>query len=355
MPRKVPDLQSVADFARLFGRCAALGLGLCLFATAATSFWLVGPRGLWVFGRLPGWLFVLLAVMVGLAWVFCGTRLFLLARAVGHPLGWWQALGTAVSIELGVLATPGGTGGTAIRFALLHRLGMPFSGALAILVAEWLADLVFFAALAPFALYVLCRDPAWRGMLVSALPAVRALAWLFGAACVVGGVAYLVRGSLARRVSLPVRWRAGGRLRLAGRSMRMAVRVVRLLRSERRGTLGLTFGLAALQWLSRYGILPVALWALGSSRNPLPLILVQGMLALLALASALPGGGGAMEMLGIVGLAHFVGREEAVVAMVVWRLFTYHAYLAGGCLALPAVWRSERGRRPPAMELSAVG
>lgn len=349
MSQKVAEFQSIADIGRLFGRWARLGLGLCLLVMVVTGLWLVGPQGFRACGRLPGWLFGVLGGMVVLAWIGSGTRMFLLAQAVGHPLRWWQALGTTVSIELGVLATPGGTGGTAIRFALLHRLGVPFSGAAAILAAEWLTDLLFFALLAPFAVYVLCRDPAWHGIMVSALPAVRVLGYLAGFGLVLGATLFLCRRLLAghwRKCAVRGgRWRLGARLRVAGRSLRTAWRVVQRLRSERWGTLGLTLGLAAVQWFSRYGILPVVLWALGASRNPLPLILAQGCLALLALASALPGGGGTMELAGIVGLAHVVGRDEAVVAMVLWRLFTYHAYLLAGCLALPATWRSPRSSR----------
>jgi uncharacterized protein (TIRG00374 family) len=98
--------------------------------------------------------------------------------------------------------------------------------------------------------------------------------------------------------------------------------------------------LATTQWLCRYGVLPTILMALGASRNPLPLILLQAFLFALALASALPGGGGTMEIMGTMVLTQFVARDDAVVAMLVWRLFTYHLVVLAGGIALSLVFRN---------------
>ncbi len=345
MPRNRADSSSPPDLARFVGRCMVVGMGLCLLGAVGSTLWLAGPQAFRACGRFPWWLFVGLGALIGVAWLCMGTRLYLLAHSAGYPISWWRAVGTALSIELGVLTSPGGTGGTAIRFALLHRSGVPLSGVTAMYAAEWLADALFFLLLSPFAVYVVWHDPSWRQLAPVNHPSLRSLLWAVAGVLVLGSVVYTARRWLRRvwrrplaRLSFRPHWRLPARLRLLGRSLRRACREAReiggdMLRKRRR-TLLLTMVLTSGQWLCRYGVLPTVLWALGTSRNPLPLILLQGVVAMLVMASALPGGGGTMEVMGTMLLAHFVTRPDAVVAMLVWRLFTYHAYVLGGGGAL---------------------
>lgn len=362
MPRNRADVSSPPDLARFVGRCVAVGLGLCLLGAVGSTLWLAGPQAFRACGRFPWWLFVGLGGLIGVSWLCMGTRLFLLAHSAGYPIPWRKAVGTALSIELGVLTSPGGTGGTAIRFALLQRLGVPLSGVTAMYAAEWLADALFFLLLSPFAVYVLWHDPAWRELAPASLPSLRSLAGVAGVAMVLGGGLYSGRRWLRRLwqrpLSLRPHWRLSARLRLLGCSLRRACReardIGRNMVREQRGTLLLTLVLTSGQWLCRYGVLPTLLWALGTSRNPLPLVLLQGVLALLVMASALPGGGGAMEVMGTMILTHFVARADAVAAMLVWRLFTYHAYVLGGGIALVLRLRSG-GRRSSVVRIPIPG
>ena len=126
----------------------------------------------------------------------------------------------------------------------------------------------------------------------------------------------------------------GGRLRLARRKalhgFRQGRTAARCIFRNQRGALALNLGLTAIQFSSRYSVLPIAIWMLGVPVAPLPLIVMQGALYMISMAVVAPGGGGSVELLAAVALPQFMPVHLVGVAILLWRLFTYHFYLLFG-------------------------
>ena len=103
--------------------------------------------------------------------------------------------------------------------------------------------------------------------------------------------------------------------------------------SEARGALLASFGVASLQWLCRYGVLPLLVLAFAPARNPLPLLAVQGFIFSFSLLLVAPGGGGGVEVITALVLQHFVPVSAVGVVLLLWRFYTFHLYLLGGGVA----------------------
>ena len=274
----------------------------------------------------------LLALPVFLSWCCNGTRFYLMCRCLGHPLSFRRALGIAISSEFGVAASPGGVGGTAVRLGFLKKAGVPLAHSGAVLAADVVLDIVFFGLLTPFAVVALWRhlpeqagrpfqdvSPAW--WLVLLAPAL-----LYG-----------LRKRIARSIAQHAAWqkhRMGGRIRLARKKAAHSYRQGRiataLIFRNHRGLLLVNLLLTAVQFSSRYSILPLAICLLGIPVDPLPLIVMQGALYMVSMVTVAPGGGGSVEILAAFALPQFMPANLVGVAILLWRLFTYHFYLLFG-------------------------
>lgn len=283
----------------------------------------------------------LLFGMVLTAWACNGARVWLMCRAAGHRLRYRQAIAVSLSTEFGIAATPAGVGGTVIRLTLLRQAGVPLAVAGSLLAADATVDVVFFALLAPFAVYVLLKD----GLLARLLEEPTG----YDALLVLGGVVALVAAGVVllrtdafhrlvsqvlgasafgRRRRLPARHR---HLRIAfSRSLRRVTSTLAFLWGHRKSALLLNLSIASVQWCCRYMLLPVILFSFGSPVNPLPLFLLQGVLFALSLMVVAPGGGGSVEVLTAFLLPNLVSYGLVGVVMLVWRFFSYHLYVLGG-------------------------
>ncbi|MBE2214829.1 MAG: flippase-like domain-containing protein [Opitutaceae bacterium] len=283
----------------------------------------------------------LLFAMVVTAWACNGGRVWLMCRAMGHPLRYRQAISVSLSTEFGIAATPAGVGGTVIRLTLLRQAGLPYVTSGSLLATDAAVDVVFFSLLAPFAIYLILHDGILRALVREPSEA-HAFLGLGLVAAAVAGVILLLRSDrfhrgvarclaatkFGRRRRLPARHR---HLRTAvRRSVRRIGGSLAFLWRERKSALLLNLGLASIQWCCRYMILPVILLSLNTPVNPLPLFLVQGFLFALSLMVVAPGGGGSVELLTALILPGFVNPGLIGVVVVVWRFFTYHLYLLGG-------------------------
>jgi glycosyltransferase 2 family protein len=279
-------------------------------------------------GRFPWPLFAGLLGMIVVSWNLNAARIRLLLAGTGRPLGQGRALAVLMATEFAICATPGGAGGPLTLVALLRREGVPGARAAAVYAVDQLMDLVFFLnALLALAVYGLVRavvpHPAWQ----LALPAGLLAGGLLALALLVRHDRAVIRGT-------------GKMLRVFGiRRLCGPVAVRRMLRFRRavRATLGLhplrllaVYLLCTTHWLIRYTVLYLVLLGLGVKVDWAYTFLAQ-MLALSAgQASLIPGGAGGTEVAAGALLGAVMPLSTAATAILIWRLVTYHWYLAAG-------------------------
>jgi glycosyltransferase 2 family protein len=273
----------------------------------------------------------LMLLMVFAAWLCNAGRTWLLSRVLGVKLGFGQALSVTLSTEFGNAATPGGLGGIAIRTYLQHRLGLSASQTASMLAADVALDGVFFGTLWLLAAAEVQRLLRRTGMYQEIGHATEGRGlWLAAGLAAVVALALLL---LQRRFASRPLWAR------VTRGVANTRRHLAKLAAVGKGPLALCLLLATVQGCCRYGVLPVALHALGVNVVALPLMALQGALFFIGMLVVLPGGGGSIEVLSGVLLPLFAPLATVGPAVVIWRLFTYHLYVVAGGAAF---WRSLR-------------
>ena len=329
----------------------ALQAALLVTAVGVGVFWWQLNPGTWTRLASFHWRYLpLLVAMIGLAWSCNGLRTWLLARVLGHKIPLKSAVAVTLSTEFATAATPGGVGGIVARLALQRRLGIPSADTFAMLAADVAVDLCFFAVLTPLAL--------WRGQQLLSGMAGGSLDASLVPLLASAGVGLLIASLTVWRWSVRRRKRkdraTSWRERLAA-SFTDFKNNLRLFWRRGRTALALSFVVGGVQWICRYGVLPVVLWGFGVTVDPLPLMLLQGVLFFVAMAVAVPGGGGSVELLSSVILPLIAPALIIGPVVLIWRLFTYHLYLLGGGLTLWRVLqrgnRASREQRQPASAL----
>ncbi|HLP09172.1 MAG TPA: lysylphosphatidylglycerol synthase transmembrane domain-containing protein [Opitutaceae bacterium] len=329
------------------------GAALAGVATVAVFLFTVRPETWTHLREFNPWWIPLLMGLVFIAWACNGARVWIFCRALGHPLSYRTALQASMSQEFGVAATPAGIGGAVIRLTLLKRAGVPVAHGGSMLASDAALDVLFFALLAPFALWVMLHD-ALFAKLLARMDGRALLPLLGGGAAGVVAIVVLLRsvwfhrlvGRLAgatrfgRKRRLPARHRF---LRQAtARTLRRMRAALALLWGRRKSALLLNFLLGSVQWTCRYSLLPLILWAMHTPVNPVPLFLAQGLLFMLSMAVVVPGGGGAVEVLAALILPAFVPVALVGAVLVLWRLLTFNLYLLGGGTAFFLAVRAKR-------------
>jgi len=317
------------------------GVALGGIATVGVFFFTVQPET-WTQLRAfkLAWLPVLVG-LIGLAWLCNGARVWVLCRALGHHVTYRQSIAVTMSQEFGIAVTPAGLGSAVLRFTLLARAGVPVVQSASMLTTDAALDMLFFTLIFPFAGSVVLHDPAFGGLLARIGPRPPLGPLLAGLGVLIALVVLLRSASFHRQLTrLAGATAFGRRRRLAGRHRYLRVRAARALRrmgealallwGRRKSALVLNFLFAAAQWTCRYSVLPMVLFALGVPLNPLPIFLVQGLLFMLSMLVVAPGGGGAVEVLAAIILPSFVPLPLVGLAVLLWRMFTYHLYIVGG-------------------------
>jgi uncharacterized protein (TIRG00374 family) len=322
-------------------RYAVQGTILGVVATAGVFLYTLAPETL---EQLHGfsWHYVpVFLALVVCSWISTAARVWVLSRSLGHRLQFRQAIAVTLSTDFAVAASPAGMGGTVAFASLLSRAGIPLSTSTSILAANLAADGLFFCLLTCVAVAVLIRDPAWHQLLSQdgALQLTLLSAALIGS-LLLAGLCLWKRRSWERLERLTGATSFGRKHRLPGRIrylqwttrrfLRRTWAVTRFLFKYRRSALLANFLLASIQWSCRYGVLPLIVLAFSSTRNPFPLLLIQGFLLTLSLLLVVPGGGGGVEIVTTLVLQLFVPPSSVAVVLVLWRFFTYHLYLLVG-------------------------
>jgi uncharacterized protein (TIRG00374 family) len=291
---------------------------------------------------------------VFLAWICNGGRILILSRALGYNLKFRQAIAVSMSAEFGIAATPAGVGGTVLRLALLRQANIPLTKGGSMLAADVAVDLAFFALITPIAIFVILKDPFFGGLLQEA-DDLHVIGAISAVVLITAGLFFLVsRPATQRAMQLRAgsfaygrrkRWPA--RIRsvrwAASRSTRRIITSLRFIFLRRKGALIIDLFFASIQWCCRYSLLPLVLYAFGTTTNPFPLFLIQGILFSLSLVIVLPGGGGSVEIFAGIILPQFTSLALVGVVLMTWRFFSYHLYLLGGGLVF--FWTCSRLNR----------
>ncbi len=318
-------------------RCIML-LGVSVVITALAPLLFGGFdawRGLF---RIPAWGAALVLAMIVGAWVCNAFRIHQLAGAVGLRLRPVEAFRFTLSAEFAGMASPAFVGGPATSLWLFHRRGLSPGPAGAILAAEEVIGLTFFATGLPFML-LLSLGGAGLNMWVFVLalmPVVGVLA--------LGVAAHHYRplaiwlGRLFRR--LP--WLHRFRWRLARGMLRFRQAVWAMLVMGRWRLIRI-YVVCCMHWLLRYGALPVLLVLLGEPQPFAWLFLLQAVILLTGHLTVMPGGAGGVEAAFALLLGGTIAAGTLGTALLAWRFATFHWYLlVGAPVFLATVGRSAR-------------
>lgn len=263
------------------------------------------------------------------------VKLQWLVRQLGARAGFRHMLGITLATDCAFMATPVGIGGYAASVYYLRGTGIRASGAAAVTAADQAVDLVFFALALPIA---------------GAFEFGTRLPHEWGIVALGGGAAMLVLAAIAwfahRRFEAwldddSARWprqRVAVRGFLAG--LRHNARV--LLRGGPLLFLG-TFTLTALQWLTRYAVLWLALALLGHEVTFALTWLLQAIVLNAAQWAGLPAGGGGADIGLGAALAAWVPATELATALLLWRVATLYFGLVIGIGAI--AWLARRRAR----------
>lgn len=304
----------------------------------------------------------LLAALMTASWCAAAGRILLLTRSLGHHLRYRDSFVVAVSGEFGVVATPTGLGGTALRLALLRARGVPLTTGTAVVGADFILDVGVAVLVTTLAIPLTLLFPGSRDLMERladevdprigmtagaclALLVVGALLWRWlaarrGATAVAREpeVVRLAEETLSETEADGAAGRAGAgedtgsasggvfsrlRHRLRDSFQRARSGLATLFR-HRRPTVAWCFLLAFVQLLCRYSVLPVVVLTLVGPTRVFLLYPLQGLLMLIAHVLVLPGGGGSVELGAGVVLALFLPAPLVGAAVLLWRLFTYH-------------------------------
>lgn len=340
MSEEIENPQSPPVF-RKYVRFGMQGVVLGMLATAAVFFFTVEPDT-WTHLSDFNWFYA--PILIGgifTAWLCNGGRIWINSRALDHKLKYRQAISISLSTEFGIAASPAGMGGTAIRLYLLKKAQVPLTTGASMLAADVVVDLAFFALITPVAIFFILRDENWTAMFSE----IAAWQMAVAAGAVVGGMAIMVLffqtgwwakviHTIANATPYGRKKRWSSKFRFLRWELRRSFRrtwlITHFLFRKRKGSLFINFCLATVQWTCRYGALPLILLAFDSSRNPFPLLFLQGFLFLFAMLVFLPGGGGGVEVATALILSYFVATPIIPLVLLFWRFATYYLYLIGG-------------------------
>ncbi|WP_280547564.1 lysylphosphatidylglycerol synthase transmembrane domain-containing protein [Halomonas sp. 11-S5] len=303
---------------------------LALMAPLLVTSGLGGPGTLEAVERFPLGVLALMLLMAFACWNLNAARLRLMLAGRAGRLGQRGALGIELASKFALCATPGGSGGPATLLVLLAQRGLPASKGAAVFLLDQGCDLLFFLGmLSGLVAYSLLGDTQWphQTLIQIALAALALVA--VGVALAMGYLPGLLRYTAAPGA----RWLSSSRRRWLVRRLLTCRQALRATLRLPVTTLLAMLVLTTAHWLLRYSLLYLAVLGAGGHADWLWTFLTQMLAMAASQFSFLPGGAGAAE-LGVGGLLlPLMAREQAAAAVLVWRLVSYHLYLAAGAPA----------------------
>ena len=312
-------------------RAGSLLIALALIAALAVPMLLGGRDALATAWNFPLPNLAALTFLAMCSWLSKAEKLRTLLRQIDAPLTFWCALGISLATDFAFMATPAGAGGYPANIHLLKRAGVSTASSAAVVVADQLLDLLFFAAAIPLSLLALLSTDLPAGLRATAMALIAVL-------IVVSMIIALLRHRLsrwifsARRISVRNTWwhrRQRELLRFLG-NMRCQARTLADANARFYFKLALY---TSLQWLTRYGALWMVLMSLG---HPLPFayaLLLQALVLHAAQWTGVPSGAGGAEIGLAAALAPWAPASSIATALLLWRYATLYLGLAAGGIA----------------------
>ncbi len=280
--------------------------------------------------RFPIGLLLLMIAMAVLCWNLNAARLRLMLNGRAGTLGQRGALGIELAAKCALCATPGGSGGPATLLLLLAQRGFSPSKGTAVFLIDQGCDLLFFLLmLSGLVAMSVVGDAQWphQGLVQLSLLGLALLA--VGVSLIIGYLPRLLR-SRRQWLTCMLAWVSPSRRRWLVRRLLRCRYALRMTLALPKATLVAMLVLTALHWLLRYSLLYLAVIGVGGHADWLWTFLTQMLAMAASQFSFLPGGAGAAEV-GVGSLLlPLMGREQAAAAVLVWRLISYHLYLAAG-------------------------
>lgn len=300
---------------------------------------------------VPVWALVVAALLTVANYLAGATRLSLLTRLTGQPVGFGRALRAYALGLLSAAITPGGSGQAPAVVLSLVRDGMPAARAWSVNVYVWVVDLFFLSWSIPIGLVALGHS---TDLLRGASPVV--LAVILSAAMLSLNYLLAFRLHWVKAIVGPVmrltwlrRWRepaldfldrvagATGQLSRRGIGLQIVLHI-----------------LTASLYIATYLAFYVIAVGLGGQPPILPTIAAVQLPMVLAVIFPTPGGAGLTEIAAASLFTAEGSRGSIGAAILAWRLLTYYSRYAigpalGGSVLLRPGGRG-RGGRPPASD-----
>jgi uncharacterized protein (TIRG00374 family) len=310
---------------------AVVGTGLAVGAPFAVG----GRAVLDSLGEVAPSLFLVLAGLSIISGTAKAGKLQLLLLSLGQARSFWRTLAIAFATDLAFLCSPAGAAGYAVNIGLLRNSAVPWSTATAVVGAEQALDLVFFAVAIPLA--ILSAGIPLAHPLPATSESTR-IALLVIAALFVLALwrARLSAAQLIRDLAARVPWLRARQIRIAGFIAELRAQILALSGGSIRRNFALLL-LTTLQWLSRYGVLWLALKELGHAVPFGFALALQGFVLHLALWTGIPAGGGSADLGLAAALAPWASRPVIATALLLWRFSTLYFPLILGILSLGAL------------------
>ncbi|MGA9343135.1 MAG: lysylphosphatidylglycerol synthase transmembrane domain-containing protein [Rhodanobacteraceae bacterium] len=280
--------------------------------------------------------------VIATSWLARAVKIRTLLHRLGVVAPFAQLLAISLATDCAFMVTPAGVGGYAASVYYLHRAGASVSGATTITAADQALDVIFFLLAVPLAAFTLFG---------AHLPSRWAIVAIGGGGLV---LALVFAALFARRRLLAwmlgqdgagARWPWWQRHRQALRGFcSNLVAHARMLAAAGPWFFGAVFGLTAVQWLARYGVLWLALAVLGHPISVAKAFLLQSIVLNAAQWTGMPAGGGGAEIGLTATLVAWVPATAIAAALLLWRMATLYASLAAGLGAIGWLARRRDGQ-----------
>jgi uncharacterized protein (TIRG00374 family) len=337
-----PDVDPPAPRSKLVARLARWGMGIVLVGAAlnlALAWNSIGSRASRALDNVaPGWLLV--AAALGLApWFFAAARTWMWARFMGSPVTYLDAFRVSAGTELASSISPKAIGGSPVKVALMIDSGIRAGQAASMLLLDNIADIIFFALVAPAIAFATARYevPEVRevvGRVIEKLAG--ATPWVIGIVAVIVVAILIQRRRLARRPR-----RDGGQLQRRLRAIRKDFFAAYALIGQRGKAravvaLGLTTGL----WLCRASVATAVMFGLGQTVDPVLFFLLQWVVFAMMVLVPTPGAALGAEASFAAVLDGFIAEGLLGVVTAAWRFFAFYLPLLFGLAVMPLLGRA---------------